>query len=363
MYFNNVIVLQSNKEGCSWLIKNQTHWNCSYIDKKWCVGSDIRWNILSQLSWHVVPSSNILTRYLKTSPVGNGCGKHAAMNSIYCPSHDAVHENTGFAFSTVFWPCFAASSHCYHFGSRFLVTIWSHILRLLQTGAEIWAQVCSRPECWVHTVCCIWCWPKHKFTGCPNTWNKMDDIANISLGRLTTRGILRRTVKMDELQIVGHIQIRSFITFSVGLNLQGHEILKSKIALTLHHQTLNGKCPSHIIPGLSKCKQYTGIHIQASVLSSICHDRHWPWGDTDLWDTAKHYSTMLIFMYDHPLWWKSIIIIKNELEPSNLHCFVPRRDGFHTLRLCFRWWITSWQLRVSGHYLHLLKLKTQWLTS
>ena len=117
----------------------------------------------------------------------------------------------------------------------------------------------------------------------------------------------------------------------MGLDSQGHEILKSKIALTLQHQILSGKCPSHIIPGLSKSKQYTGVHIQASVLSILCHDIHWPWRNTDLCDTAEHYSTMFIFMYDHPLWWKSIIIIKNKPETSNLHGIVLRLGGFHTL--------------------------------
>ena len=180
------------------------HWNCSYVDKKLCAGSDIRCIILFQLSWHVVPSLNILDRYLKTSPMGNGCGKHATTNSIYCPSHYAVHENTGFALSTVFWPSFPASSRSY-FGSRFLVTTWSQILQLLRTGGAIWAQLCSCPECWVHIVCCWWCWPKHKFTGCLNTLNKMGDVANSLLGRPTIGGILCRTLKMDELQVVGHI--------------------------------------------------------------------------------------------------------------------------------------------------------------
>ena len=72
------------------------------------------------------------------------------------------------------------------------------------------------------------------------------------------------------------------------------------------------KYPSHIIPGLLKRKQYIGIHIQASVLSILCHDRHWPWRNTGLCGIAKRNSTMFIFMYDHPLWWKSIIIIKNK---------------------------------------------------
>ena len=36
-----------------------------------------------------------------TSLMGNGCGKHAGMNSIYSPSHNAVRENMGFAPSVV----------------------------------------------------------------------------------------------------------------------------------------------------------------------------------------------------------------------------------------------------------------------
>ena len=146
---------------------------------------------------------------------------------------------------------------------------------------------------------------------------------------------------MDELQVVDHIYICNFITFSVGLDSQRHEIPKSKIALTLQHHIVSGKCHSHIIPGLSKTKQYRAIHIQASVLSILSHwnierhtadhDRHWPWRNTDLCDTAKHCRTMFISMYDHPLWWKSIIIIKNKPDPSNLHGIVLRLGGFHTL--------------------------------
>ena len=37
------------------------------------------------------------------------------------------------------------------------------------------------------------------------TWNEINDDANILLGRPTTGGILHRTVKMDELQVAGHI--------------------------------------------------------------------------------------------------------------------------------------------------------------
>ena len=46
-------------------------------------------------------SSTALIYLPDTSPMGNGCGKHAWTDSIYCPSHKAVHENMGFAPSTV----------------------------------------------------------------------------------------------------------------------------------------------------------------------------------------------------------------------------------------------------------------------
>ena len=141
----------------------------------------------------------------------------------------------------------------------------------------------------------------------------------------------------------------------MGLDSQRHEIPKSKIALTLQHHIVSGKCHSHIIPGLSKSKKYTAIYIQVSVLSILCHVRLWPWRNTDLCDTAKHCSTMFILMYDHPLWWKPIITIENKPEPSNLHGILLRLGGFHTLINLLE--IASWQVRVFGHYLHLLMLK------
>ena len=39
--------------------------------------------------------------YLPDTSMGNGCGKHAGMNSMYCPSHNAVYENMDFAPSFV----------------------------------------------------------------------------------------------------------------------------------------------------------------------------------------------------------------------------------------------------------------------
>ena len=54
-----------------------------------------------------------------------------------------------------------------------------------------------------------------------------------------------------------HLDLQFFVTFSVELDLHRHEKLKFKIAFTLQQRTLSEKCSSNIIPGLSKCKQYT----------------------------------------------------------------------------------------------------------
>ena len=73
---------------------------------------------------------------------------------------------------------------------------------------------------------------------------------------------------------------------------------------------------------------HRGSHSGQCVI--LRHDRHWPRRNTNLYDTAERYSTMLIFMYDHPLSWKSIIIIMNKPEPIHLHGIVGRLGGFHT---------------------------------
>ena len=79
--------------------ENQKHWNPSYVDKK----SDV---LAMTPDGSLYPSSADMSStaliYLPdTSLMSNGCGKHAGTNSIYCPSHNAVHENMGFAPSIV----------------------------------------------------------------------------------------------------------------------------------------------------------------------------------------------------------------------------------------------------------------------
>ena len=97
-YFNNVIVLQSTKEGCSWLGK---------IKNIETPGMLIKSDMLAMTpDGSLYPSSADMSStaliYLPdTSPMRNGCRKHAGMNSIYCLSCNAVHENMGFAPSTV----------------------------------------------------------------------------------------------------------------------------------------------------------------------------------------------------------------------------------------------------------------------
>ena len=98
LYFNNVIVLQSTKEGCSWLGKVKIIETTAMLIK-----SDV---LAVTPDGSLYPSSADMSStaliYLpNTSPMGNGCGKHAGMNSMYCPSHNAVDENVGFAPSIV----------------------------------------------------------------------------------------------------------------------------------------------------------------------------------------------------------------------------------------------------------------------
>ena len=141
---------------------NENHWSCSYVDKVMCWQWHRMVNFIpAQLTCR--PHYTFPILLLWVMDVGSTQQRTASIVQVMMQC-----MRTGFAFSTVFWPCFSASSLSYHFGSRFVVTTWSQILQLLQTGAEIWAQLCSCPECWVHTVCCWWSWPKHMFTWCPH---------------------------------------------------------------------------------------------------------------------------------------------------------------------------------------------------
>ena len=216
-------------------------------------------------------------------------------------------------------------------GNSSSTVVWHwQILQLLQTGAEIWAQFCNCTECWVHPVCCWWCWPKLKFTGCPYTFHGMGDIASILPGRPTLRGNPTKLWKWVSYKLLAKFRSAILLHFLWGYTHRDTKYwspncsnptasdLKWKVSFPHHSWSF-------------KSQHYTGTHVQASVLSILCHDRYWPWRNTYLCDTAKRYSTMFIFMYDHPLWWKSIIIIKNKPEPSNLHGIVLRLNGFHTL--------------------------------
>ena len=82
LYFYNVIVPQSTKVRCSWLktsksFKLQLCWY-KMMCKQWHLMEHC---IPAQLICH--PQLNKLTWCFKTPPMGNGCGKHGAMNSIY----------------------------------------------------------------------------------------------------------------------------------------------------------------------------------------------------------------------------------------------------------------------------------------
>ena len=137
----------------------------------------------------------------------------------------------------------------------------------------------------------------------------------------------------------------------MGLNLQRHEILKSKIASTLQPQTLSGKFPSHIIPGLSKPKQ--GFTFRPVCCLSYAMRDIGP-GETLIFAilpsaTVPCSSLCIVILYGG----SPITIIKNKPVPSNLHCIVLRLDELHTLKICLGQWITSWRVGVFGHYFYL----------
>ena len=84
--------------------------------------------------------------------------------------------------------------------------------------------------------------------------------------------------------------------------------------------------------------------------------------NTDLWDTAKLHIIMSIAMYDYSSWWRSMTTNKNKSEPSMSLCqdlvdFIPFVSFLEVVDHIMA------VVRVFGHYLHSLMLKTQWLTS
>ena len=67
---------------------------------------------------------------------------------------NTVHESTGFAPFTVFWPCNSNTpSLWYKIFTR--LTAWAPILQLLQGGAEIWVQFCSCKALTYHKISSI----------------------------------------------------------------------------------------------------------------------------------------------------------------------------------------------------------------
>ena len=131
LYFNTVIALQSTKERCSWLGKIKIIETAAML----MIISDVP-AVTPDGSLYPSSADMLSTALIylpDTSPMGKGCGKHAGMNSMYCPSHNAVHENMGFAPSIVV----DRVLQLYDLGARFLVTTWSQILQLLQTSAVL----------------------------------------------------------------------------------------------------------------------------------------------------------------------------------------------------------------------------------
>ena len=178
LYFNNVIVLQSTKEGCSWLRKIKIIETAAMLINSDVLavtsGGSFYPSSVDMFSTALIYLSNTWRLLLWTMDAGACSNKQHLLSQSWCSAWE--HRLCSILCILTL---FSATSHSYHFDSRFLLTTWSQILQLLQTGAEIRAELRSCPAGWVHTVCCWWCWPKHKFTGCLNAWNEMGHTANI----------------------------------------------------------------------------------------------------------------------------------------------------------------------------------------
>ena len=177
-----------------------------------------------------------------------------------------------------------------------------------------------------------------------NTFHGMGIIATVTPGKPIVRRILRRDVRMDELQAVGHIQIHNFVALSGGLDSLRYEILETqghvdttapidllwKVSLLLCSPRPSWSGTMQAVhkglhPGQSSVYFMPMIDMNPGDMSCILSTLIF------VCDTAMRYNTTPILTFDQPLWWKAMTIIKNEPEQSDLHGIVLRLGGFHTL--------------------------------
>ena len=194
-------------------------------------------------------------------------------------------------------------------------------------------------------------------------------------GRSTVRKILRRAVKMDEPQAVGHIYICNCVTFSCGLDSQRLDTqcyadTRATIDL-LWKVSLVFRSPHH--PWSTKMQ---AVHKDSrpgqSVFCSFCaSDRHWPLRNVGLCVNTDFVillsATVSIVIFHQPSWRMAMITIKNNTEP-NLHgimirhlCKLPWCSGrFRSLVITYaentvthilggkvvagQWYATDWKM-------------------
>ena len=185
---------------------NENHWSCSYVDKVMCW----QWHRMDNfIPAQLTCRPHYTFPYLKTSPMGNGCGKHAATNIIYCPSHDAVHEN-GLCFPhcilTLFFSFITSLPLWFKICSHYMITdsaAPTNRCRNLSAALQLSRVLSSYSLLLMKlTKTYVYLMP---------TWNEMDDNANILLGRPTTGGILRRQWKWMSYKLLA--TFRSAIPF------------------------------------------------------------------------------------------------------------------------------------------------------
>ena len=158
----------------------------------------------------------------------------------------------------------------------------------------------------------------------------MRDIANILLGKLTLWG--NPTLNCENgwaTSCLPHLDLQ-FLYIFCGARLTDTKYWSPRLQWPYSIRSwMESVLPT---PFLVSQKASSTLGFTSRPMCCLSYyDRHWPCRNSDLCYIAECYSTMFTFMFDHPLWWKSIIIIKNKPEPRHLHGIVLRLGGFHTL--------------------------------
>ena len=178
--------------------------------------------IPAQLICH--PQLNILTWYFRTPPMGNGCVKHGAMNSIYW---QIIQYMRAWALLFPLQTDLIIQLHDIVATLAQDISIESpHKQRFCSSYNEVqtfeWSSAVAQSTEFIQFAVSNYL----RILVGLNTSHGRGNIAEILPGWPTVRGILSWAVKMDELHAVDHIYIHNFAVFSVRLYSQRYETLE-----------------------------------------------------------------------------------------------------------------------------------------